>query len=65
MTIIQDQLNGKRMMMKILKKISMMPITMSLMVLMDDEEADAVYEAIDERMDEKRREYREKKEGRN
>ena len=27
----------------------------------DDEEADAVYEAIDERMDEKRREYREKR----
>jgi len=27
----------------------------------DDEEADAVYEAIDERMDEKRREYRDKR----
>jgi pre-mRNA-processing factor 6 len=28
----------------------------------DDEEADAIYEAIDKRMDEKRKEYREKKE---
>ena len=27
----------------------------------DDEEADAIYDAVDERMDEKRKEYREKK----
>ena len=33
MTVIQHQLKGKRMMMKILKKISMMPITMSLLVM--------------------------------
>ena len=33
MTVIQHQPKGKRMMMKILKKISMMPITMSLLVM--------------------------------
>ena len=34
MTVIQHQLNGKRMRMKISKKISMMPIMMSLLVMM-------------------------------
>jgi hypothetical protein len=33
MTVIQHQLNERRMMMKILKKISMMPTTMSLLVM--------------------------------
>ena len=33
MTVIQHQLNEKRMMMKILKKISMMPTMMSLLVM--------------------------------
>jgi hypothetical protein len=33
MTVIQHQLNERKMMMKILKKISMMPTTMSLLVM--------------------------------